>query len=291
MSQAELPSNWGRWGTDDQLGTINLIDDAARARAVAEVQDGTHVSLARVTQPVSLTTGLGPVGSEVVMPAAVMQVVNYNGTPPMAMTDSLFINTHNANLTHLDSVVHIPVGGEVYPGVAVSDALSPAGARHGSADHAGSGIVTRGILLDLAPDDGQLDETARVSAADLAAALEHAGGSLEPGDAVAVRGGWDTNQPMRQPVPGLDLSAVGWLDAHGVSIYIGDIGDARPPTFPLPLHQVALARLGLTLVDAANLNELAAVSRSLGRASFMLVLAPPRITGTTGLVVNPIAIF
>lgn len=114
---------------------------------------------------------------------------------------------------------------------------------------------------------------------------------MHPGDAVVVRGGWDVNQPMTQPVPGLDLSAVEWLDEHGAALYIGDISDARPASFPMPMHQVALARLGLPLVDAAALDELAARCASLRRWSFMLVLAPPRITGTTGLAVNPLAIF
>ena len=57
------------------------------------------------------------------------------------------------------------------------------------------------------------------------------------------------------------------------------------------MHQVALARLGLPLVDAANLDELGQVCATLRRSSFLLVLAPPRITQTTGLAVNPIAIF
>ncbi len=290
MAETDIPNNWGRWGADDQLGTLNLIDDGARARAAAEVRDGRHVSLAGVTRPVSMTTGLSPIGSDAIMPAAVMQVVNFNGTKPVVLTDSLFINTHNAALTHIDSVAHVPVGDQVYPGVAVAEAVTPVGVRHGSADSFGAGIVTRGVLLDLAPG-GALDAHHRVSAADLDAAQERAGVTIEPGDAVAVRGGWDPNQPLSQPIPGLDLSAVGWLNDHAVSVYIGDIGDSRPPTFPLPLHQVALAQLGLPLVDAANLDELGEVCTSLARSSFLLVLAPPRIAGTTGLVINPVAIF
>ena len=39
-------SNWGRWGPDDQLGTLNLIDRAARLRGVASVRDGDAFSLA-----------------------------------------------------------------------------------------------------------------------------------------------------------------------------------------------------------------------------------------------------
>ncbi|MDJ0386159.1 cyclase family protein [Streptomyces sp. G-G2] len=291
MTETELPTNWGRWGDDDQLGTLHLIDAAARKRAAAEVRDAHHVSLARRVHPVPLTTGLGPVGSPAVMPAGVLQIVNFNGVKPLAMTDTLVVNTHNAAVTHVDAVAHMPVDGHIYPGVPVHAAVTPTGVTHGSADPFGAGVVTRGVLLDLAPGGGRLPADRRVAGADLDAALERADTVLSSGDAVAVRGGWDTNRPLSQPVPGLDLSAVQWLNEHGVSVYLGDIGDARPAQFPMPMHQVALARLGLPLVDAAELDELAEVCGRLGRSSFMLVLAPPRITGTTGLIVNPIAIF
>ncbi|MEV0622356.1 cyclase family protein [Nonomuraea sp. NPDC050404] len=291
MTETDLPTNWGRWGGDDQLGTLHLIDAAARERAAAEVRDAHHVSLARRVKPVPLTTGLGPVGDPAVMPAGVLQIVNFNGVKALAMTDTLLVNTHNAALTHLDAVAHMPIGEHVYPGVPVHAAVTPTGVTHGSADPFGAGVVTRGVLLDLAPGGGSLPADRHIGATDLDSALDRAGTMLSSGDAVAVRGGWDTNRPLSQPVPGLDLSAVRWLNEHGVSVYLGDISDARPAQYPLPMHQVALARLGLPLVDAADLDELAEACVTLGRSSFMLVLAPPRITGTTGLVVNPIAIF
>ncbi|BDH54873.1 MULTISPECIES: hypothetical protein [Streptomyces] len=51
MSENDPPLNWGRWGDSDEIGALNLIDDAARSRAAAEVRDGTSVSLARPTTP------------------------------------------------------------------------------------------------------------------------------------------------------------------------------------------------------------------------------------------------
>ncbi|MEU6841670.1 cyclase family protein [Streptomyces sp. NPDC046716] len=155
---------------------------AARSRAAAEVHDATSVSLARQTIPPPLNTGLAPVGSPATAPAPVMQVVNFNGARPMALTDSMLINTHNAGLTHIDALSHIPVGDKVYPGVPIQDAVTPTGVRHASADHAAKGIVTRGILLDLAPDHGSLDADHRVSGTDLDAALDRAGTSVHPGD-------------------------------------------------------------------------------------------------------------
>ncbi|WP_306317016.1 MULTISPECIES: cyclase family protein [unclassified Streptomyces] len=291
MTDNDLPSNWARWGRDDRSGTLNLIDAAARARAAAEVREARHVSLARPVDPVPLTTGLGPVGSPATMPAGVLQVVNFNGAKPLALTDSLVINTHNAGLTHLDAVSHMPVDEQIYPGVPVAEAVTPTGVTHGSADPFTPGILTRGVLLDLAPDGGSLPASQYVGASDLDAALARTGVTFEPGDALVLRAGWDVNKPLDQPVPGLDLSAVTWLNRHGASVYVGDISDRRPAQFPMPVHQVALARLGLPLVDAAYLDDLADVCASLDRWTFMLVLAPPRITGTTGLVVNPLAVF
>lgn len=289
MIDGDPPTNWGRWGGDDQMGTLHLIDAAARARAAAEVRSARHVSLARVVDPLPLSGG-GPVGTTATMPTAVMQTVNFTGVSPMAMTDAFIINTHNAAFTHMDAVSHVPVGNKVYPGVPLAEAVTQSGVRHGSADAFGAGILTRGVLLDLAPD-AQLPADFRVEGVDLDAAAQRADLHLHSGDAVVVRGGWDTNQPFDQPVPGLTLGAVQWLHDHGASLYLGDIGDGRPWSPPLPVHQVALARLGMPLVDATAVDELADVCRTEKRYSFMLVVAPPRISGTTGLPVNPIAIF
>ena len=44
-------SNWGRWGDDDQLGTLNLITDAKRAQAAALVKEGISVTCSRLIVP------------------------------------------------------------------------------------------------------------------------------------------------------------------------------------------------------------------------------------------------
>ncbi|OBF68041.1 cyclase [Mycobacterium sp. 852002-51971_SCH5477799-a] len=208
----------------------------------------------------------------------------------LGIGNSLVINIHNAGLTHLDAVSHVPSEGQVYPGVPLAEAVTPGGVRHAGSDSFGDGILTRGVLLDLAPG-GRLDADHLVERTHLDGALERTDSTLHSGDAVVVRGGWDTNQPMDQPVPGLSLDAVRWLGERDVSVYLGDIGDARPWSPPVAVHQVALARLGMPLVDATAVDELAEVCRAEQRHSFMLVLAPPRINGSTGLPVNPIAVF
>ena len=44
-SWMEEISNWGRWGSEDELGTLNLITEEKRVDAATLVLDGTTVSL------------------------------------------------------------------------------------------------------------------------------------------------------------------------------------------------------------------------------------------------------
>ncbi|GAB4660776.1 cyclase family protein [Mycobacterium avium] len=291
VDTSALPSNWGRWGTTDELGTLNLVTDAVRARAAAEVQTGQSVSLARPIDPAPFAAGpFAPVTSA---SPAVQQAVMFTGSPPLAMAELLVVTTHHRSLTHLDAVVHKPVDGYVYPGVPLAEAAVPFGVRRGSTSAFAAGILTRGVLLDLAPNT-RLPEGHPVTAADFTAAEEREQVRLEPGDALIVRGGWSAASDHDAALPGITLDAVRWMHERDVAAYAGDIGDGHPPVDPevtSPLHGVALARLGMPLIDVAEVDELATRCAALGRFAFLLSAAPPRIGSLTGVPVNPIAIF
>jgi kynurenine formamidase len=171
--------------------------------------------------------------------------------------------------------------------------VTPAGVHHGSTAAFSEGIVTRGILLDLA-GDGPISEGRAVTADDLEAAERREGVCVESGDALVLRGGWKFTPDPDRPSLGISIDAVRWMHRRGVSLYAGDIGDAfspLDPAVPFPLHTVALTRMGMPLIDAANVDDVAAVCEETGRYSFLLTAAPPRVQGATGLPVNPIAIF
>ena len=176
----------------------------------------------------------------------------------------------------------------------MAEAVGPDGAvRHGSTSAFAAGVVTRGVLLDLAPG-GRLPSAHPVTGVDLDAALERAGTVLGPGDALVVRGGWSSARDRGAPIPGMTVDALRWMHRHDVAVYAGDVGDAHPPVdtrVPMPLHQIGLARLGMPLIDVAEVDELATVCTALGRHAFLLSIAPPRIRAATGVPVNPIAIF
>ncbi|NEA44664.1 cyclase family protein [Streptomyces sp. SID11385] len=291
-TEAELPTNWGRWGEDDQLGTLNLITEEVRARGAAEARTGRTVSLARPVEPTPVVAG--PFAPVTQAASAVTLVMMDTGGHVEAAADVMTVTNHHPRSTHLDAVAHMAHEGRVYPGRSRQESVTPAGVRHGSTTVFGAGIATRGVLLDLAAG-GSLPPGHAVTGADFEAAEERQGVRLESGDALVVRLGWAPGpDPERRPTPGISLDAVRWMHRRGVSLYAGDAGDAYPPLdprHPLPLHQVGLALTGMPLVDAAEVDELAAVCAELGRYVFLLTLAPPRVNGMTGVPVNPLAIF
>ncbi|MFD5827705.1 cyclase family protein [Lentzea sp. NPDC060358] len=287
----DMPDNRGRWGADDELGTLNLITADVRARAVAEARTGRWVSLAMPVTPASMMGG--PFAAAAPASPPVQQALLHTGTPPMGMAEVLVLTPHHPALTHLDALAHIPVDGLVYPGRPLGEAVTPAGVQHGSTTAFADGLLTRGVLLDLAPG-GRLPSAHPVTGADLDEAEHRSGVHVEPGDAVVVRGGWTFSWEGTAPTPGLTPDAVDWLRRRDVSLYAGDIGDAFPPLDPLapmPLHLIGLARLGLPLIDGAEVEALTEACAELGRYSFLLTVAPPRLRGATGVPVNPMAIF
>jgi kynurenine formamidase len=285
----DLPSNWGRWGQEDEFGTLNLITDVVRARAAAEARSGQMVSLAQPIEPAPIVTG--PFAPATTPVSPVQQLMTYTGAAPQATADVMIVMNHHPLSTHLDALSHQAIDGLVYPGRPLSDSVSHGAVRHASTTTFASGVVTRGVLLDLAVG-GPLPGGHAVTGQDFDAAEERQGVTVKSGDALVVRGGW--NLTADPPLPGISADAVFWLHQRGVSLYAGDIGDARPPLnpgTPSPLHKIALVRLGMPLIDVANVEDLARVCAHLSRYSFLLTIAPPRIHNLTGVFVNPIAIF
>lgn len=295
MSEEQiLPDNWGRWGENDDRGTLNLITDEVRARAASEVRTGRSVSLALAIDPTPILSGpFVPASTE---ESPVQQLVVHPVYPADTVTanvDVLLVTIHHPRSTHIDALAHIASEGLVYPGRPLNESVAPDGIHHSSTAAFGEGIVTRGILLDLA-GDGPVPEDRAVTADDLEAAERREGVRVESGDALVVRGGWGFTPDPDRPSLGISIDAVRWMHRRGVSLYAGDIGDAlRPlnPAVPFPLHTVAITRMGMPLIDAANVDDLAAVCAETGRYGFLLTAAPPRVKGATGLPVNPIAIF
>ncbi|MGW3239035.1 MULTISPECIES: cyclase family protein [Streptomyces] len=260
-----------------------------RASAAAEVRTGRWASLAQPIAPNPMISS--PFAPTTVDVSPVQHMMAHTGVAVAA--DWMLVTNHHAKSTHLDALAHWSRDGDVYPGRPRGEVVTPAGVTHASSASFAAGIVTRGVLLDLA-HQGPLPPAYAVTSRDFEEAEERQGAEVRSGDALVLRLGWPSTPVPGTPTPGISLDAVRWMHRRGVSVCAADRGDAHPPLEPgepSPLHGVALGRMAMPLIDAAELDDLAALCVELRRYSFLLTVAPPRIHGLTGVPVNPIATF
>ena len=284
-------SNRGRWGGDDQRGTLNYITSAKVKEALALVRSGRVVSIAR-----DLDTASGPSN-----PRPVVHQMLYTGHHAESSMDFVGIAPHGFAVTHMDAVGHVYFEGEMYNGRKAAEEVDRFGMRFGSIEAMVEGIVTRGVLLDVAGASGVdfLDPSALIGPEELEAAEEYWGVEAGEGDAVIVRSGRMVHESRPEPPEpgdraGLDIDAVRWLHQRKVAVYGGDCIEKLPspyPDLPLPLHSLGLAGMGLALLDWPDTEALRAVCLEEGRAEFVLMVAPLRIRGGTGSAVNPLCLF
>lgn len=284
-------SNEGRWGPDDELGTLNYITAEKRVAAAALVRVGTVVAIG---QPLSTTPS--PVNPH---PATHLMLLEQE--PPVSALDYMGLAPHGFAVTHLDAVAHVFFNGNVYNGRRVEEVLTPGGLTFGSIQAQRNGIFTRGVLLDVAGVRNRdwLAPNEFVTAEDLDAAESAQGIQIVSGDAVFVRVGLDARIAVEGPEDpseraGLHASAVRWLHQREVAVYSGDCVEKIPypsEKVPLPLHQVGLVAMGLCLLDCPMLEELRATCQRLGRWEFLLTCAPVNLPSGTGVPVNPICVF
>ena len=297
-------SNWGRWGSDDQLGCLNLITPSKRKQAAALVRDGISVSCAR------------PIVTDIAADVR-FQVQRYmvdsgegrEADPPERQLTrrgaSEFIGMvfHGRTITHIDAMSHYSWQGKMYNGTPANLVTSREGAQSHSIEPAGDGIVTRGVLLDVPKLRGVdwLDPAEPVMPADLDAAERLHRVRVEEGDILLVRTGNYRKRLDSGPVPNTEpgvachVACVPWFKERGMAMLGTDTpNDVRPSqyaTIGTPLHVLCLVTLGLWLIDNANLEQLAGACWERGRYDFMLTLAPLRLHNVTGSPVNPIALF
>lgn len=290
-------SNWGRWGADDELGTLNLITPEKRAQAARLVQEGTSVTCSRLIVP----EGASDVTS---IPPLHYMIRTGESAPsegPGGSSDFIGFSFHGLTITHLDALCHQFWDGKMYNGKAASMVKSDEKATAGHIDRAQNGVVTRGVLLDITQVKGKewLEAGEAVFTEDLEAAEQAQGVRVEEGDALILRLGWYKRRQQEGPPasgrPGLHAETLPWLHDRGVSILVADASqDMDPSGYPrlgLPVHRVGIVAMGLWLIDAANCEDLVEVCRRLNRWEFMFNVAPLRFHNATGSPVNPLAIF
>jgi kynurenine formamidase len=275
----EAVSNWGRWGSDDELGTLNLISPAARARAAASVTDGRVVSLGRRLK----------LGNDPDTPQSVHAVWRRAGEYGAA-AEFVGLAFHGQSITHIDALSHVHYKSKMYNGFAAEE-ISQFGAPWLNVESIAEAVSGRGVLLDIPALHGvdSLDRDAVVTPEELDAAAERQELEIEEGDLVFVRTGTPYTS-YAEGSPGLHSSCLRWLHTRGASALGSDVGNDTAPG-DLAIHRIGIPSMGLTLVDNCDLTRLSAVARDLRRYAFLVVVAPARAIGATGWPVNPLALF
>jgi kynurenine formamidase len=293
-------NNWGRWGDDDERGTLNFIDDEVRRRAAACVKTGSAFSLAIPLSEDGPQLGFIP-GR--VNPTRTMHMINAPsfGDPTMFCSSDDAVTMGLQAGTHWDSLAHVSYDGRLYNGFEPAT-ISDAGASKGGIDKVGS-LVSRGVLLDVARAKGvdRLEPGYSITGDDLDAAVALARVIVGRGDIVLIRTGQmqllhagDKNA-YTHPSPGPSIHCVEWFHAHEIAAAATDtlVFEAFPgdnPDFLLPVHLLDIVEMGLTQGQNFDLEALAADCAHDGVYGFLLSATPEPFVGGLGAPVAPVAI-
>jgi kynurenine formamidase len=298
LELAEQVSNWGRWGADDEIGTLNLVDAAAVARGAACVRTGKRFSLALPLDENG--PQIGGVPGRVNATRTMTQVnVEYTGSPDGFCTSDDVVTMGLQAATHWDALAHVSYGGRLYNGFDAA-AVSDAGAGRCGIDKV-STISTRGVLLDVAGALGvdRLPAGYGVTVRDLEAASKV---EIAPGDVVVVRTGFvqlflagDRRGYAGGDQPGLTMETSVWFHDRDVAAVATDtftfeVWPCEDKRMLLPVHLLNLRDMGMTQGQNFDLEALARDCGEDGVYEFLLEASPLPFTGACGSPVNPVAV-
>ena len=301
--------NWGRWGPDDRLGTVNFIDEAKRRQAAGLVRRGVSISLSqsfdtdgpqkgwrRRTNPVHTMTDTGTDAA-----------AGKQGFPHgIGGADDVIAMPLQCS-TQWDGLGHIFDHAMAWNGRPAGDVVTSDGDLVTGIEHLASSIVSRGVLLDVGRvvgEDGELPDGFAITEEHLQATIAAQGSTSQVGrgDIVLVRTGRLTRARREGwhdyaggASPGLSFWTAGWLHRTEIAAIATDTWgfEVRPNEFPnafQPLHQVAIPNIGLLIGEMWDLDALAEDCSGDGVYEFLLAAGPLKVTGAVGAPLNPLAV-
>lgn len=297
---AKRVNNWGRWGADDEIGTLNLITAEVVREAARTARSGHRVPLALPLRADGVQTGLIP-GR--VNPLHTMVQINQElfGPGTVACSDDA-VTMGLQTATHWDALTHVSHSGRIYNGRPADTITAHAGARFSGIDKAPP-VVSRGVLLDVARAKGldRLPGDHAVTPEDLDEAEEFGGVRVRAGDVVLVRTGQiqvylaGDKHAYGHPSPGLSLRTPEWFRTRDVAAVANDTltFEIFPPEVEdlwLPVHALDLVEMGMLQGQNWNLEELSTACGEERRYGFLLAAAPEPFVGGTGTPVAPVAV-
>jgi kynurenine formamidase len=288
--------NAGRWGAEDEKGTLNLITREVRRAAAAEVRAGLTLSLGREFVAGPVEGAFEPAGIDFLVLSD--SLIGPSDGSVVWTAERLTIIYHGWAFSHVDAPSHISYRGRGYNGPTTwSSTGEPDRNRVGAMR---DGIVSRGVLVDVPRlrDLPFVEGSAVVTPADLESWEERTGVRVRTGDVVLFRGGRGSIEAVRagaDAFAALHPTTAEWLHERGVAA-IGVDAAADPGTslvagMTSPFHVLALVAMGMPIFENLDLEALAGEAASRSQWTFMFVAAPLDIRGGTGSPLNPLAVF
>ena len=298
--------NWGKWGPDDERGTLNYITPDTIVKAAALVRKGAVFSLAipfnakgpQINQP----RRFNPIHRMMITgPDCTTGAIPFPGG--VGFSDDMVIMPLQC-ATQWDALSHCFEDGVMWNGYSANE-VSSRGAKRNGIDKVAAGIVSRGVLLDIPRAKGLrwLEPGYGVTADDLDAAVAAERVEVRPGDVLLVRTGHMTLCKDRGEwgtyaggdAPGLSFHTADWVQQQQIAAVATDTWgmEVRPNEFPntyQPLHQVFIPNMGLTIGEIFDMDALADDCAGDGVYEFFFAAPPLPITGAVGSPINPLAI-
>ena len=303
---ADKYKNWGRWGDDDQLGTLNYITPQKIVDASGLVKQGKVVSLAIPFDDNGPQTGsfgrFNPIHF-MLQDGGDVSIGAQDHLPNIQYTDDA-VTMPLQCATQWDALAHILYRGKMYNGYEAHH-VNSTGAKKNGMENARDKIVSRGVLLDIPRYKGKqwLEPGEAIYPEDLDGAAAMGKVSVGTGDIVLVRtgqigqvradGSW--GEYSGGSAPGLGVDCAQWICEHEVAGYATDtwgtevIPNETPDIFQ-PLHMILIVHAGVLVGEIFDLEGLAEDCANDGVYEFLFVAPPLPITGAVGSPINPQAI-
>ena len=306
LQKASEYRNWGTWGPDDELGSINYVTEEKVAAASRLVKRGKVFSLALPLD------SEGPMNGSYGRINPVHVMLQDGGDIASGAQDHLATLRYTDDAAYMvlqsstqwDALAHIYHDGQMYNGYG-TDQVHSGGALKNSITNIKDRAVGRGVLLDIARYKGKeaLATSEPIGSEDLEGCADKQGVTVGEGDFVLVRtgqleerrkaGAW--GDFAGGPAPGLSISASDFFCPRHVAAVSTDtwgtevLPNETPDVFQ-PLHIIMLVNAGIYLGEMWDMEELAQDCAEDGVYEFMLVAPPLTFTGSVGSPVNPQAI-
>ena len=305
----DAPSNWGKWGPDDELGSLNYLTTAEVLRGVQAARQGKVFTLqVHMGHEKGDPVWPGRRGAERYM---VVDEGTWQGDKAPQFPGGLhyaddFITAFLQGSTQYDALGHVWYDGKIYNGYDASTTIG--GLTKASvlpiAEH---GVAGRGILIDLARHRGKasLDKGETFTHQDVLDAADSQGTAIEKHDVLLIRTGWISTWYESTPAefyegfnePGLTYTPelVEWFQEMEIPNLVTDT-IANEVTYEpdtgvaLPLHCALMRNLGVAFTEICTLDALAEDCAADGQWTFLYTAAPLKVVRGTGAPVNPLVI-